>query len=115
VHEKILHAAFVPFGEVKDVNTSINQASQKHNSLGFITFLEHKDVAVASPSTTSSLSASREGTRDGPCSQVSHAHSSSLGKSNALNPRYHTLTKLVLLQYKNAFTIDVSTSVPVRS
>lgn len=30
VDEKILHAAFVPFGDIKDVKTPLDQATQKH-------------------------------------------------------------------------------------
>lgn len=30
VDEKNLHAAFVPFGEIKDVKTPLDQATQKH-------------------------------------------------------------------------------------
>lgn len=45
--EKILHAAFVPFGEVKDVKTPLDQSTQKHRSFGFVTFLEREDAAAA--------------------------------------------------------------------
>jgi RNA recognition motif-containing protein len=47
VDEKILHAVFVPFGEVKDVKTPLDQATQKHRSFGFVTFLEREDAAAA--------------------------------------------------------------------
>ncbi|XP_044421457.1 peptidyl-prolyl cis-trans isomerase E-like [Triticum aestivum] len=47
VDEKILHAAFVPFGEVKDVKTPLDQATQKRRSFGFVTFLEREDTAAA--------------------------------------------------------------------
>ncbi|CAN6304373.1 unnamed protein product [Urochloa humidicola] len=47
VDEKILHAAFVPFGEVKDVKTPLDQSTQKHRSFGFVTFLEREDAAAA--------------------------------------------------------------------
>jgi RNA recognition motif. (a.k.a. RRM, RBD, or RNP domain) len=30
VDEKILHAAFVPFGDIKDVKTPLDMATQKH-------------------------------------------------------------------------------------
>uniref|UniRef100_A0A453AEA3 RRM domain-containing protein n=1 Tax=Aegilops tauschii subsp. strangulata TaxID=200361 RepID=A0A453AEA3_AEGTS len=46
VDEKILHADFVPFGEVKDVKTPLDQAMQKHLSFGFVTFLEREDAAT---------------------------------------------------------------------
>lgn len=47
VDEGILHAAFVPFGDVKDVNTPLDQATQKHRGFGFVTFLEKEDAAAA--------------------------------------------------------------------
>ncbi|XP_020095353.1 peptidyl-prolyl cis-trans isomerase E isoform X2 [Ananas comosus] len=47
VDEKVLHAAFVPFGDIKDVKTPLDQATQKHRSFGFVTFLEREDAAAA--------------------------------------------------------------------
>ncbi|KAL5988137.1 hypothetical protein ACLOJK_035900 [Asimina triloba] len=47
VNEAILHAAFIPFGEIKDVKTPLDQATQKHRSFGFVTFLEMDDAAAA--------------------------------------------------------------------
>ncbi|MQL72922.1 hypothetical protein Taro_005274 [Colocasia esculenta] len=47
VNEAILHAAFIPFGEIKDVKTPLDQATQKHRSFGFVTFLEKEDAAAA--------------------------------------------------------------------
>ncbi|KAK1361993.1 RRM domain-containing protein [Heracleum sosnowskyi] len=47
VNETILHAAFIPFGDVKDVKTPLDQATQKHRSFGFVTFLEREDAAAA--------------------------------------------------------------------
>ncbi|CAN1147391.1 Peptidyl-prolyl cis-trans isomerase E [Linum perenne] len=38
VNESILHAAFIPFGDIKDV---------KHLSFGFVTFLEKEDASSA--------------------------------------------------------------------
>ncbi|KAL9229897.1 hypothetical protein vseg_005314 [Gypsophila vaccaria] len=35
--ESILHAAFISFGEIKDVKTPLDQATQKHRSFGFVT------------------------------------------------------------------------------
>ncbi|WJZ88130.1 hypothetical protein VitviT2T_007459 [Vitis vinifera] len=37
VNESILHSAFIPFGDIKDV---------KHRSFGFVTFLEKEDAAA---------------------------------------------------------------------
>lgn len=47
VNEVILHAAFIPFGDIKDVKTPLDQATQKHRSFGFVTFLEREDAAAA--------------------------------------------------------------------
>ncbi|KAF5945451.1 hypothetical protein HYC85_015679 [Camellia sinensis] len=47
VNESILHAAFIPFGDVKDVKTPLDQATQKHRSFGFVTFLEKEDASAA--------------------------------------------------------------------
>ncbi|URD99818.1 hypothetical protein MUK42_29337 [Musa troglodytarum] len=47
VNEAILHSAFVPFGDIKDVKTPLDQATQKHRSFGFVTFLEREDAAAA--------------------------------------------------------------------
>ncbi|CAI9096441.1 OLC1v1032592C1 [Oldenlandia corymbosa var. corymbosa] len=47
VTENILHAAFIPFGDIKDVKTPLDQATQKHRSFGFVTFLEREDAAAA--------------------------------------------------------------------
>lgn len=40
VNEAVLHAAFLPFGEVKDVNIPLDQATQKNRGFGFVTFVE---------------------------------------------------------------------------
>lgn len=47
VNESILHAAFIPFGDIKDVKTPLDQATQKHRSFGFVTFLEKEDATSA--------------------------------------------------------------------
>ncbi|KAG9439675.1 hypothetical protein H6P81_019840 [Aristolochia fimbriata] len=47
VNEAILHSAFIPFGDIKDVKTPLDQATQKHRSFGFVTFLEKDDAAAA--------------------------------------------------------------------
>ncbi|KAF5727795.1 hypothetical protein HS088_TW22G01492 [Tripterygium wilfordii] len=43
VNESILHATFIPFGDIKDVRTPLDQATQKHRSFGIVTFLEKED------------------------------------------------------------------------
>ncbi|VAH10271.1 unnamed protein product [Triticum turgidum subsp. durum] len=45
--EKILHAVFVPFRENKGVKRPLDQATQKHCSFGFFTFLERENTATA--------------------------------------------------------------------
>ncbi|XBI51704.1 hypothetical protein VPH35_034189 [Triticum aestivum] len=40
------YRTFVPFREVKDVKTPLDQAMQKHLSFGFVTFLEREDTAT---------------------------------------------------------------------
>uniref|UniRef100_M0ZP52 Peptidyl-prolyl cis-trans isomerase E n=1 Tax=Solanum tuberosum TaxID=4113 RepID=M0ZP52_SOLTU len=47
VNEAILHAAFIPFGDIKDVKTPLDHATQKHRSFGFVTFLEREDASAA--------------------------------------------------------------------
>ncbi|XP_047332816.1 peptidyl-prolyl cis-trans isomerase E [Impatiens glandulifera] len=47
VNESILHSAFIPFGDIKDVKTPLNQENQKHRSFGFVTFLEREDAVAA--------------------------------------------------------------------
>lgn len=47
VNEGILHAAFIPFGDIKDVKTPLDMATQKHRSFGFVTFLEREDASAA--------------------------------------------------------------------
>ncbi|KAL6342522.1 hypothetical protein AAG906_012369 [Vitis piasezkii] len=47
VNESILHSAVIPFGDIKDVKTPLDQATQKHRSFGFVTFLEKEDAAAA--------------------------------------------------------------------
>lgn len=47
VNESVLHAAFIPFGDIKDVTTPLDQATQRHRSFGFVTFLDKEDAAAA--------------------------------------------------------------------
>ncbi|KAL2622339.1 hypothetical protein R1flu_002544 [Riccia fluitans] len=47
VTEGVLHAAFIPFGDVKDVSMPLDQATQKHRGFGFVTYLEKEDAAAA--------------------------------------------------------------------
>lgn len=47
MNEAILHSAFIPFGDIKDVKTPLDHATQKHRSFGFVTFLEREDASAA--------------------------------------------------------------------
>eukprot|EP00250_Pteridium_aquilinum_P016410 c23091_g2_i1 orf=171-695(+) len=47
VTEPVLHAAFIPFGDIKDVTTPLDQSTQKHRGFGFVTYLEKDDAAAA--------------------------------------------------------------------
>jgi peptidyl-prolyl isomerase E (cyclophilin E) len=40
VNEAVLHAAFIPFGDIKDVNIPLDQTTQSNRGFGFITYLE---------------------------------------------------------------------------
>lgn len=40
VTDSVLHAAFVPFGDLKDVNIPLDQTTQKNKGFGFVTFVE---------------------------------------------------------------------------
>lgn len=44
VTEAILHAAFVPFGDIKDVSIPLDHATGKHRGFGFVQY-ETKDDA----------------------------------------------------------------------
>mmetsp|Transcript_8352 Transcript_8352/g.33686 ORF Transcript_8352/g.33686 Transcript_8352/m.33686 type:complete len:135 (-) Transcript_8352:44-448(-) len=43
----ILHAAFIPFGPIKDVDIPMDHQTQKHRGFGFVTFEETEDAAEA--------------------------------------------------------------------
>merc|ERR1711935_590630 len=47
VDEDIMNAAFIPFGDIVDVNIPIEQTTQKHRGFGFITFEEREDAKAA--------------------------------------------------------------------
>jgi len=47
VNESTLHAAFIPFGDVKDVNIPIDHATGKHRGFGFVEFEEKEDATAA--------------------------------------------------------------------
>ena len=45
--ESILHSAFIPFGDIKDVTTPLDISTQKHRGFGFVTYLEKEDASAA--------------------------------------------------------------------
>ena len=47
VTEAVLHAAFVPFGDLKDVNIPLDHATGKHRGFGFVEFEDKDDAAAA--------------------------------------------------------------------
>mmetsp|Transcript_21311 Transcript_21311/g.52621 ORF Transcript_21311/g.52621 Transcript_21311/m.52621 type:complete len:142 (-) Transcript_21311:434-859(-) len=47
VTDAVMHAAFLPFGEIKDVNMPLEHESQKNRGFGFVTFVEKDDAAEA--------------------------------------------------------------------
>jgi RNA recognition motif-containing protein len=47
VNEAVLHAAFIPFGDIKDVNIPLDQTTQKNRGFGFITYVEKVDAGAA--------------------------------------------------------------------
>ena len=38
--DAVLHAAFLPFGDIKDVSVPLDQGTQKNRGFGFVTFQE---------------------------------------------------------------------------
>eukprot|EP00794_Sanderia_malayensis_P004623 gene4623-5230_t len=47
VNEKILHAAFIPFGDIIDVQIPLDYATQKHRGFAFVEFEFSEDAAAA--------------------------------------------------------------------
>mmetsp|Transcript_879 Transcript_879/g.1304 ORF Transcript_879/g.1304 Transcript_879/m.1304 type:complete len:164 (+) Transcript_879:171-662(+) len=47
VNEALLHAAFLPFGEIKDVNIPMDNSAGKHRGFGFVEYEEKDDAAAA--------------------------------------------------------------------
>eukprot|EP00854_Cymbomonas_tetramitiformis_P006940 gene6940-8279_t len=44
INEAILHAAFIPFGDIKDVNIPLDQTTQENRGFGFVTYLEKEEI-----------------------------------------------------------------------
>mmetsp|Transcript_22788 Transcript_22788/g.49934 ORF Transcript_22788/g.49934 Transcript_22788/m.49934 type:complete len:151 (-) Transcript_22788:577-1029(-) len=47
VNDSTLHAAFIPFGDIKDVNIPLDHASGKHRGFGFVEYEDKEDAAAA--------------------------------------------------------------------
>eukprot|EP01047_Picozoa_sp_COSAG01_P051530 COSAG01_NODE_5328_length_4331_cov_68.471881_2_plen_115_part_00 len=47
VSEKLVHAAFVPFGEVQQIDVPLDQATQQHRGFCFVTFANEEDAGEA--------------------------------------------------------------------
>lgn len=47
VNESLLHAAFIPFGEIKDVNIPLDNKTGGHRAFGFVEYEEREDAAAA--------------------------------------------------------------------
>lgn len=47
VTEAIVHAAFLPFGDLKDVSVPMDHATGKHRGFGFVQFEEREDAEAA--------------------------------------------------------------------
>lgn len=47
VTDKLVHAAFVPFGEIQQIDVPMDQATQKHRGFCFLTFELEEDAAEA--------------------------------------------------------------------
>ena len=45
--EAVVHAAFIPFGDIKDISMPLDQSTQKHRGFAFITYFEKEDAAAA--------------------------------------------------------------------
>lgn len=58
----MLHAAFVPFGDVKEVNIPLEQTTQKNRGFAFVTFVE----TCVSDSPTTRTRSKRARARDRP-------------------------------------------------
>ncbi len=47
VNEAKLHEAFIPFGDIKDVNIPLDHATGKHRGFGFVEYEDKDDAATA--------------------------------------------------------------------
>ena len=47
VTDAVLHAAFIPFGDIKDVSIPLDHASGKHRGFGFVEYEDKEDSETA--------------------------------------------------------------------
>lgn len=47
VDEKVLHAAFIPFGDLVDVQIPLDYETEKHRGFAFVEFESAEDAAAA--------------------------------------------------------------------
>lgn len=47
VNDAILHAAFIPFGDIKDISIPNDHATGKHRGFGFVEYEDKEDAAAA--------------------------------------------------------------------
>ena len=64
----MLHAAFVPFGDVKEVNIPLEQTTQKNRGFAFVTFVE--TCVRGRPTTRTRSRRARSRPRDEPASPL---------------------------------------------
>ena len=46
VDQNLLHAAFIPFGDIKDVSIPLDFKTGKHRGFGFVEFEEKEDEGI---------------------------------------------------------------------
>lgn len=68
VTDAVLHAAFVPFGDVKEVNIPLEQTTQKNRGFAFVTFVE--TCVRGRPTTRTRSRRARSRPRDEPASPL---------------------------------------------
>ena len=47
VDEKVLHAAFIPFGDIMDIQIPLDYETEKHRGFAFVEFESAEDAAAA--------------------------------------------------------------------
>ena len=47
INDAMLHSAFIPFGDIKDVNIPLDNTTGKHRGFAFVEFEDKDDAAAA--------------------------------------------------------------------